>query len=166
MAEKTHHGRPPRIRCLIDESSRECPAIRAARRMTAHDVLWALADLFLEYGIPEHIGSDDRPESVASAVREWLADLGVATLFIEPGSVQENGYVESFDCKLRDEALDGEIFSTLREAQILTADRRRLCNGLRPHSSCGRRLPRRSSARAASWPTSHPRHQQRRWLLH
>jgi putative transposase len=126
---------------VIDEYSHECLAIRVARRMTAHDVLWVLADLFLEHGIPEHIRSDNGPEFVATAVREWLADLGVATLFIEPGSPWENGYVESFNSRLRDELLDGEIFYTLREAQILSADWRRLYNGLRPHSSCGRRPP-------------------------
>jgi putative transposase len=136
VAEKTHDGRTLKLRCVIDEYTHECLAIRVARRMTAHDVLWVLADLFLEYGIPEHIRSDNGPEFVASAVRDWLADLGVATLFIEPGSPWENGYVESFNSKLRDELLDGEIFYTLREAQILTADWRRLYNGLRPHRSC------------------------------
>ena len=141
VAERTHDGRPLKLLTVVDEYTHECLAIRVARRMTAHDVLWVLADLFLEYGIPEHIRSDNGPEFVASAVRDWLADLGVATLFIEPGSPWENGYVESFNSKLRDELLNGEIFYTLREAQILTADWRRLYNGLRPHSSCGRRPP-------------------------
>ena len=108
---------------------------------TANDVLWALADLFLEYGIPEHIRSDNGPEFVAKAVREWLAELGVTTLFIEPGSPWENGYIESFNSKLRDELLDGELFYTLQEAQILIAGWRRLYNGLRPHSSLGQRPP-------------------------
>ena len=114
VAEKTHDSRTLKLLCVIDEYTHECLAIRVARRMTAHDVLWVLADLFLEYGIPEHIRSDNGPEFVASAVRDWLADLGVATLFIEPGSPWENGYVESFNSKLRDELLDGEIFYTLR----------------------------------------------------
>ena len=109
--------------------------------MSANDVLWVLADLFLEYGIPEHIRSDNGPEFVAKAVRELVADLGVATLFIEPGSPWENGYVESFNSKLREEHLNGEIFYTLKEAQILTADWRRLYNALRPHSSLGQRPP-------------------------
>ena len=78
---------------------------------------------------------------MAKAVRQWLAELEVKTLFIEPSSLWENGYVESFNSKLRDELLNGEIFYTLKEAQILTADWRRLYNGLRPHSSCGRRPP-------------------------
>ena len=96
VAEKTHDGRTLKLLCVIDEYTHECLAIRVARRMTANDVLWVLADLFLEYGIPKHIRSDNGPEFVASAVRDWLADLGVATLFIEPGSPWENGYVEPF----------------------------------------------------------------------
>ena len=100
-----------------------------------------LADLFLEYGVPEHIRSDNGPEFVAKAVRGWLADLGVTTLFIEPASPWENGYIESFNGKLRDELLNGEIFYTLKEAQILIANWRRLYNGLRPHSSLGQRPP-------------------------
>ena len=141
VAERTHDGRTLRLLTVVDEYTRECLAIRVARRMTANDVLWVLADLFLEYGIPEHIRSDNGPEFVAQAVRSWLADLGVTTLFIEPGSPWENGYVESFNSKLRDELLNGEIFYTLKEAQILTANWRRLYNGLRPHSSLGQRPP-------------------------
>jgi len=95
----------------------------------------------LEYGIPEHIRSDNGPEFVAKAVREWLSGLGVTTLFIEPGSPWENGYIESFNGKLRDELLNGELFYTLREAQILIAGWQRLYNGLRPHSSLGQRPP-------------------------
>ena len=141
VAERTHDGRTLRLLTVVDEYSRECLAISVARRMTANDVLWILADLFLEYGIPEHIRSDNGPEFVAKAVRGWLAELGVKTLFIEPGSPWENGYVESFNGKLRDELLNGEIFYTLKEAQILVADWRRLYNGLRPHSSLGQRPP-------------------------
>ena len=85
---------------MIDEYTRECLAIVVARRITSHDVLMTLADLFLEYGVPEHIRSDNGPEFVAKAVREWLAELGVTTLFIEPGSPWENGYIESFNGKL------------------------------------------------------------------
>lgn len=141
VAERTHDGRPLRLLTVVDEYSRECLAIRVERRMTANDVLWVLADLFLEYGIPEHIRSDNGPEFVAKAVRSWLAELGVKTLFIEPGSPWENGYVESFNSKLRDELLNGEIFYTLKEAQILVANWRRLYNALRPHSSLGQRPP-------------------------
>ena len=109
--------------------------------MTSHDVLYALSELFLEYGIPEHIRSDNGPEFVAKAVRGWLANLGVTTLFVEPGSPWENGYVESFNGKLRDELLNGELFYSLKEAQILIEHWRREYNHLRPHSSLGGRPP-------------------------
>jgi transposase InsO family protein len=105
-----------KVLTVVDEYTHECLAIRVERRITANDVLWVLADLFLEYGVPEHIRSDSGPEFVAAAVRDWLAELGVTTLFIESESPWENGYVESFNGKLRDELLDGEIFYTLTEA--------------------------------------------------
>ena len=141
VAEKTSDGRTLKLLTVVDEYTRECLAIVVARRLTNHDVLMTVADLFLEYGVPEHIRSDNGPEFVATAVRQWLADLGVTTLFIEPASPWENGYIESFNGKLRDELLNGEIFFTLREAQILVANWRRLYNGLRPHSSLGQRPP-------------------------
>ena len=141
VAEKTHDGRPLKLLTVIDEYTRECLAIVVQRRITSHEVLMTLSDLFLQYGVPEHIRSDNGPEFVARAVREWLSGLGVTTLFIEPGSPWENGYIESFNVKLRDELLNGELFSTLKEAQILIAGWRRLYNGLRPHSSLGQRPP-------------------------
>ena len=141
VCERTHDGRALKLLTVIDEHTRECLAIVVARRITSHDVLMTLADLFLTYGVPEHIRADNGPEFVAAAVREWLAELGVTTLFIEPGSPWENGYIESFNGKLRDELLNAELFYTLKEAQILVANWRRLYNGLRPHSSRGRRPP-------------------------
>jgi len=98
-------------------------------------VLDTLSDLFIERGIPEHIRSDNGPEFTAKAVREWLCRIGVKTLFIEPGSPWENGYIESFNGKLRDELLNGEIFTTLFEAQVLIENWRREYNQVRPHSS-------------------------------
>jgi transposase InsO family protein len=141
VSETTHDGRKLRLLTVIDEYTRECLAIRVRRRMTSHDVLYALSELFLEYGIPEHIRSDNGPEFVAKAVRGWLGNLGVTTLFIEPGSPWENGYIESFNGKLRDELLNGELFYTLKEAQILIEHWRREYNHLRPHSSLGGRPP-------------------------
>jgi len=102
---------------------------------------YTLSGLFLEHGVPEHMRSDNGPEFVAKAIREWLRNLGVRTLFIEPGSPWENGYVESFNGKLRDELLNGEIFYTLKEAQILIEHWRREYNHIRPHSSLGGRPP-------------------------
>jgi putative transposase len=141
VSETTSDGRRLRILTVLDEYTRECLAIRVARHITSHDVLYLLSELFLEYGIPEHIRSDNGPEFVAKRVRTWLGDLGVTTLFIEPGSPWENGYVESFNGKLRDELLNGEIFYTLKEAQILIEHWRREYNHIRPHSSLKGRPP-------------------------
>ncbi len=141
VSETTQDGRKLRLLTVIDEYTRECLAIRVGRRFTNHDVLYTLSELFLEYGIPQHIRSDNGPEFVAKAVRGWLSDLGVTTLFIEPASPWENGYIESFNGKLRDELLNGEIFSTLKEAQTLIEQWRREYNHLRPHSSLGGRPP-------------------------
>lgn len=141
LCETTHDGRRLRILTVLDEYTRECLAIRVARHIRSHDVLYLLSDLFLEHGIPEHIRSDNGPEFVAKAVRTWLADLGVTTLFICPGSPWENGYVESFNGKLRDELLNAELFYTLKEAQILIERWRREYNHLRPHSSLKGRPP-------------------------
>ena len=149
VSETTSDGRKLRMLAVIDEYTRECLAIRVARRMTNHDVLYTLSELFLEHGVPEHIRSDNGPEFVAKAIREWLSNLGVRTLFIEPGSPWENGYIESFNGKLRDELLNGEIFYTLKEAQILIDRWRREYNHLRPHSSLGGRPP---APETIAWP--------------
>ena len=100
-----------------------------------------LAGLMLRHGIPKHIRSDNGPEFVAKVVRQWLSRLGVETLFIEPGSPWENGYIESFNGKLRDELLNGEIFTTLTEAKVLTELWRREYNQVRPHSTLGYKPP-------------------------
>jgi putative transposase len=149
LAETTSDGRRLRLLTVIDEYTRECLAIHVARHTTNQDVLYLLSELFLEHGIPEHIRSDNGPEFVAKAVREWLANLGVRTLFIEPGSPWENGYVESFNGKLRDELLNGEIFYTMKEAQILIEHWRRQYNQLRPHSALGGRPP---APETMAWP--------------
>jgi len=105
---------------MIDEHTRESLAIRVGRRLNSHDVIDTLAEAMVEHGVPEHIRSDSGPEFVARRVRKWLAGLGIKPLYIEPGSPWENGYCESFNSKLRDEFLNGEIFYSLREAQVLT----------------------------------------------
>ncbi len=135
--DRTREGRPLKFLTVVDEFTRECLTIEVARRQTSRDVLRTLAKLMLKYGIPKHIRSDNGPEFVAKAVRAWLSRLGVGTLFIERGSPWENGYVESFNGKLRDELLDGEIFTTLQEATVLTQMWRRHYNRVRPHSSLG-----------------------------
>ncbi len=139
--ERTHDGRPIRMLVVVDEFSRECLAIEVARRLNSTDVLDCLGELFVSRGLPDYIRSDNGPEFTANAVRDWLQKLGVQTLFIEPGSPWENGYVESLNGKLRDELLNGEIFYTLTEAKVLVECWRREYNQVRPHSSLGYRPP-------------------------
>jgi len=139
--DRTHNGRALKLLTIVDEYTRECLAIEVDRRLTSKDVLRVLAGLMLRHGVPEHIRSDNGPEFVAIAVREWLSRLEVETLFIEPGSPWENGYIESFNGKLRDELLNGEIFTTLTEARVLIEMWRRQYNQVRPHSSLGYRPP-------------------------
>ncbi len=112
-----------------------------ALRIRSQDVLDQLYDLFINRGTPEHIRSDNAPEFTSKAVRKWLLNLGVTTLYIEPGSPWENGYVESFIGKFRDELLNGEIFDTLLEAKVIIESCRKEYNQLRPHSSLGYRPP-------------------------
>jgi len=139
--ERTHDGRALRLLTIVDEYTRECLAIEVARRLNSEDVLERLAELFVNRGVPDHIRSDNGREFTSRAVREWLERIGVKTLFIEPGSPWENGYVESFNGKLRDELLNGEIFYTLKEAQSLVQGWRREYSQVRPHSSLGCRPP-------------------------
>ena len=137
----THDGRALRILVVIDEYTRECLALRVARRLGGLQVIETLADVMLLRGIPEHLRSDNGPEFIAKELRKWLGNLGTKTLYIEPGSPWENGYCESFNGKLRDEFLNGEIFYSLKEAQILTERWRVEYNTERPHSALGYRSP-------------------------
>ena len=141
MRCRTSDGRAFRLLTVIDEHTRECLAIDVARAITADDVLERLSRLFIERGRPAYLRSDNGPEFTAAAVRRWLGKLGVGTLFIEPGSPWENGYVESFNGKVRDELLNPEIFDTVLEAQVLTERWRRVYNAVRPHSALGYRPP-------------------------
>lgn len=139
--DRTHDGRKFRMLTVIDEYTRRCLAVRVARRLRSGDVLDCLADLMIEHGVPGYIRSDNGSEFTATAVREWIARVGARTLFIEPGSPWENGYNESFNGKLRDELSNGEIFYTLKEAQVLIECWRWEYNHLRPHSSLGYKPP-------------------------
>ena len=141
VSARTHDGRTLRLLTLIDEYTRECLAIRVARRLGSAEVLETLADVMLWHGIPEYIRSDNGPEFIAKELRQWLAKLGTRTLYIEPGSPWENGYCESFNGKLRDECLNGEIFYSLQEAQIVIEWWRIEYNTRRPHSALGYRPP-------------------------
>lgn len=141
VEDRTRDGRKFRMLCVVDEFTREALAIRVARRLTSSEVIDVLAELFLAHGRPAHIRSDQGPEFIADAVKAWIAGVGARTAYIEKASPWENGYVESFNGKLRDELLDGEVFNTLREAQVLIEAWRQHYNRVRPHSSLGYRPP-------------------------
>jgi putative transposase len=154
VEDRTHDGRKFRMLNVIDEFTRECLAIRVNRKLKAVDVIDVLSDLFILRGVPAHIRSDNGPEFVAKAVRAWISAVGAKTAYIEPGSPWENGYCESFNSKLRDELLKGEIFYTLKEAQIVIESWRRHYNTVRPHSSLGYRPP---APEIVLWPAAQPR---------
>jgi len=137
----THDGRTVRMLNLIDEYTRECLAIRVARRLGSYEVIEALADVMVWRGTPENIRSDNGPEFVAKELRKWLANIGTGALYIKPGSPWENGYCESFNGKLLDECLNGEIFYSLKEAQVVIEEWRVEYNTRRPHSALGYRPP-------------------------
>ena len=137
----TADGRGFRVLTIIDEFTRECLALHVARGITSREVIEQLYDLFLLRGVPEHIRSDNGSEFTAKAIRKWLSDLEVKTLYIEPGSPWENGYNESFNGKLQDELLKREIFMTLKEARVLVEQWRWEYNHIRPHSSLGYQPP-------------------------
>jgi putative transposase len=141
VEDRTRDGRKFRMLCVVDEFTREALAIQVARKLGSAEVIDVLTDLFIARGVPAHIRSDNGPEFVAKAVKEWVASVGARTAYIAPGSPWENGYVESFNGKLRDELLDCEVFNTLKEAQVLIEQWREHYNTVRPHSALGYRPP-------------------------
>jgi transposase InsO family protein len=141
VQDRTHDGTAFRMLTLIDEYTRECLTIEVQRKLRSGDVLYAVADAMLKHGMPRYIRSDNGPEFIALALREWFERIGVQTLFIEPGSPWENGYNESFNGKFRDELLNGEIFCSMKEARTLIEQWRQHYNTVRPHSSLGYRPP-------------------------
>jgi transposase InsO family protein len=159
VEDRTHNGRKYRMLNVIDEFTHECLAIRVARRLKAIDVIDVLSDLFILRGVPGHIRSDNGPEFVAKALQEWIGAVGAKTAYIAPGSPWENGYVESFNARLRDELLNGEIFYSLKEAQIIIESWRRHYNAVRPHQSLGYRPPAPEVVEPAlaAWPSTPPR---------
>lgn len=141
MQDRTHDGRAYRMLNIVDEFTRECLAIRVARKLKGTDVIDVLSNLFIMRGVPAFIRSDNGPEFVAQAVQDWIGAVGARTAYITPGSPWENGYIESFNARLRDELLNGEIFCSLREAQIVIEGWRHHYNQERPHSSLGYKPP-------------------------
>ena len=141
VEDRTHEGKKYRMLNIIDEFTHECLAIRVDRRLKSIDVIDVLSDLFILRGVPGHIRSDNGPEFVAKAVQTWITAVGAKTAYIAPGSPWENGFIESFNARLRDELLDGEIFYSLAEARIVIESWRRHYNTVRPHGSLGYKPP-------------------------
>ena len=141
VEDRTHEGRKYRMLNIVDEFTHECLAIRIARKLKSADVIDVLSDLFILRGVPGHVRSDNGPEFVAKAVQEWIATVGAKTAYIAPGSPWENGFIESFNARLRDELLDGELFYSLKEARIVIESWRRHYNTVRPHESLGYKPP-------------------------
>jgi putative transposase len=141
VEDRTHDGRKYRMLNVIDEFTHECLAIRVNRKLKAIDVIDVLSDLFILRGVPGYIRSDNGAEFIAKVVQEWIAAVRAKTAYIAPGSPWENGFIESFNARLRDELLDGEIFYSLKEAKIVIESWRRHYNTLRPHGSIGYKPP-------------------------
>jgi putative transposase len=156
VSDQTVDGRTLKFLTVEDEYTRECLAIEVARSLTSREVIETLAYLFEIRGAPEHIRSDNGPEFIAHALRRWLSEAGVKTLYIEPGAPWENGFNESLNSRFRDELLNGELFTSLQEAKVVTEDYRLQYNHRRPHSSLGYQTPAEFAAafRAgfAPWP--------------
>ncbi len=158
VEDRTHDGRKFRTLNVVDEFTRECLAIRVARKLNSADVIDVLSDLFILRGVPGHIRSDNGPEFIAQAVQHWITAVGARTAYIAPGSPWENGYVESFNARFRDELLDGEIFYSLREAQVVIESWRRHYNTVRPHGSINYKPPAPDVfvPAFAAWPAAKP----------
>jgi putative transposase len=159
VSAATHDGRTIQLLTLIKEYTRECLAIRVARRLGSQEVIEALAEEMLVRGIPEYLRSANAPEFVAWELRKWLARLGTGTQYVEKGSPWKNGHCESFDGKLRDECLNGEIFYSPKEAQIVIEQWRVEYKRQRPHSALGYRpsVPAAYSPRSAANQVPQPR---------
>jgi putative transposase len=148
--DRTSDGRPLKWLSIVDEYTRECLALEVGRSITAEKVIDVLIDLFHIRGVPQHIRSDNGPEFIAKAIRKWLQEASVEALYVEPGAPWENGYVESFHSRLRDELTNREEFTSLAEARYLAARWQLEYNHHRPHSSLGYQTPAEFAAGCAA----------------
>jgi transposase InsO family protein len=141
IQDRTESGGALKWLSIVDEYTRECLTLEVRRSVTAEVVQGELMRLFRERGVPEHIRSDNGPEFIERALRDWLVRAGVRTLYVEPGAPWENGYAESFHSRLRDELLNVEVFGSVREARALAGGWKEEYNHGRPHSALGYRTP-------------------------
>ena len=151
VEDRTHDGRKFRMLNIIDEFSRESLAVRVDQKLNSTNVIDVSTDLFILLGVPGRIRSDNGPEFIAKAVREWIAAVGAKAAYIEPGSPWENGYCEGFNSRLCDELLNGEIFYSLAKARVVVEIRSRHYDTQRPHSSSRYRPP---APEVVQWPAS------------
>jgi len=158
--DQTEDGRKLKFLTVLDEYTRESPAIEVGRSIRARDVIDVLEYLFTVRGVPGFIRSDNGPEFIAAAIRKWLADNHVETLYISPGSPWENGYIESFHGRLRDELLNREVFHSVKETKVLVEDWRLEYNHYRPHSSLGYKTPAQFAASCIPSVSATPRPQE------
>jgi len=154
IADATVRGGALKMLTILDEYTRECHVLRADRALRAEDVLVWLQKAIEEHGTPEHLRSDNGPEFIAHAVQRWLRDNQIKTLYIDPGSPWQNGFVESFHGRLRDECLNREQLWTLTEARVVVEDYRREYNQRRPHSRLGYQSPRQFALQQRPSPPS------------
>jgi transposase InsO family protein len=158
--DRTTTGHSLKWLSIVDEHTRQCITLDVGRSMTSEDVINRLAELFVMYGVPECIRSDNGPEFIAKAIQQWLTSLDVKTLYVEPGSPWQNGYAESFHSRLRDELLNMEEFDSVRHARAHATAWREDYNGYRPHSSLGGLPPDEFARRCADYvPAAPPLHQ-------
>ena len=156
MSDQTEDGRSLKFLTVLDEFTRESLTIEVGRSIKSKDVIAVLEYLFMIRGIPGFIRSDNGPEFIADAIKKWLKKKHVETLYVEPGSPWENGYIESFNGKFRDEILNRELFYSVKEAKVLVEDWRLEYNDYRPHSGLGYMTPAgfASSCIASASPTA------------
>jgi transposase InsO family protein len=141
LFDQSENGRQLKLLAIVDNFTRECLAIEVAHHITAVRVIEILEELVAKHGSPGYLRSDNGPEFIASAVRQWLAASQISTAYIEPGSPWENAYSESFNSRLRDELLDRELFTSLAEAKVVVEQYRHEYNHERIHSSLGYKTP-------------------------
>ena len=135
--DRTDNGGTLKMMTLLDEYTRPCLAIQVERQITAAQVLAVLEKAMIQYGVPGYIRSDNGPEFIAAQVQQWLSEHHIKTIYIDPGSPWQNGYIESFHSRFRDECLNREWLLNLREARVVIEDWRQHYNTDRPHSRLG-----------------------------
>ena len=146
ISDATVRGGPLKMLTILDEFTRECHVLRPERALRAADVLAWLERAIKTHGAPTYLRSDNGPEFIAQEVQRWLADNQIKTIYIDPGSPWQNGFVESFHARFRDECLNREQLWTLTEARVVIEDFRRHYNERRPHSKLGYQSPARFAA--------------------